>query len=104
MGKMQKFMVVHNDPEISWEKVEANWGKLANIEEATWVRTYFNRELGIRYCFWLAPNRATLTAIFTDLNISFDTIVEVQETCPDLWGEKWQEHLAAEAEADTLGF
>jgi hypothetical protein len=44
MKKMKKFMIYHDNPEISWEKVEGNWGKLANVEEATWVRTYYNKE------------------------------------------------------------
>lgn len=105
MTKMTKFMVYHDNPEISWEKVEENWSKLANVEEATWVTTYYNREKGVRYCVWLAPSAKELKEIFDDLAISLETIVEVEETLPDLWGKKrWEEHLAAEAEADTLAF
>jgi hypothetical protein len=27
----------------------------------------------------------------------------VEETVPDMWGERWQEHLQKDAEAETLG-
>jgi hypothetical protein len=105
MTKMTKFIVYHNDPIISWDKVEKNWRKLANVEKATWVRTYFNKEKGMRYCLWLAPSREELKEIFDNLDISLESIVEVEETVPDLWGrKKWEEHLKAESAADTLAF
>jgi len=44
-----------------------------------------------------------LQNIFTDLNISWESMVEVAETVPDMWGGRWQTHLEAEATADTLG-
>ena len=97
-------MVVHEDPAVSWDKVEENWGKLANVENATWVRTCFNKLKGVRYCIWLAPNGDVLKSIFMELDISWVSLLEVEETCPDLWGKKWKEHLAADAKADTLGF
>ena len=104
MAKILKYMVVHNDPNISWKKVEENWAKLANVEKCTWVRTFFNRKKGVRYCEWLAPDEKTLKSTFTDLDISFESIIEVEETVPDLWGKKWEEHLAAEEKASTLAF
>jgi len=27
MKKMKNFMVVHRDPEVSWDKIEENWSK-----------------------------------------------------------------------------
>ena len=104
MAKMLKYMIVHNDPDISWEKVEENWAKLANVETCTWGRTCFNREKGLRYCEWLAPDESTLKSTFVDLDISYESIVEVEETVPDLWGKRWEEHLAAEETASTKGF
>ena len=102
---MKKYMVYHDAPDISWEKVEKNWRKLADVEEAKWLRTYYNIQKGIRYCIWLAPSAEELENIFEHFDISFETIVEVAETVPDLWGKKrWKEHLAVEAEADTLAF
>jgi hypothetical protein len=52
----------------------------------------------------LAPNEETLSSIFKELDIAYESIIEVEETVPDLWGKKWQEHLKAEATASTLGF
>lgn len=104
MAKLLKYMVVHNDPNISWEEVEKNWAKLANVEKCTWVRTCFNKEKGLRYCEWLSPDERTLKSIFMDLHISYESIVAVEETVPDLWGKRWEEHLAAEETASTRGF
>jgi hypothetical protein len=70
MARNKKFMVVHNDPDISWNKVEENWTKLANVESATWVRTFFNRKKGVRYCLWLASDAKNLINIFDELDIS----------------------------------
>lgn len=104
MAQMLKYMVVHVDPQIPWEKVEENWAKLANVENATWVRTCYNRAKGVRYCVWLAPSEKVLTTIFKELDITYESITQVEETVPDLWGKKWQEHLRAEKTASTLGF
>jgi len=38
------------------------------------------------------------------MNISFESIIEVEETVPDLWGRKWEEHLKAGPDASTLAF
>lgn len=103
MSQMTKFMVVHNAPEMSCEEVQGNWRKLANMASAQWIRTYYNREKGLRYCVWLAGKEDELREIFRQMNIGWDTIVTVDEVTPDLWGEKWQQHIAQEAVADTLG-
>ena len=104
MAKMLKYMIVHHDPNISWERVEENWAKLANVEKCTWVRTLFNKEKGLRYCVWLAPDERALKSVFMDLQISYESMVEVEETVPDLWGKRWEKHLAAEETASTRGF
>ena len=100
---MRKYMVVHRAAELSWEVVQKNWRKLSQVTSATWKTTYFNVDEGVRYCVWHSPDTATLKNIFTNLEISFESITEVEETRPDLWGKKWEEHLEAEATADTLG-
>lgn len=97
-------MVVHRDSGIPWERVEENWGKLASVESAKWVRTYFNRGKGVRYCIWLAPGSDELANLFKDLEVTFESILDVEETVPDLWGKRWEEHLNAEQTADTLAF
>ena len=103
MAKLKKFMAVHNDPGLKCEDIQANWRKLAKVEAATWERTYFNEEKGMRYCVWLADNGEQLKKIFTDMNVSWESILPIEETVPDLWGENWQQHLEAEKTADTLG-
>ncbi len=100
---MKTFMVVHRDPGLSWEVVEENWRKMARVESAAWISTYFNVDEGVRYCVWQAPDTATLKDIFGELRVSFESLVEVEETKPDMWGKKWVEHLDAETAADTLG-
>jgi hypothetical protein len=101
---MKNYMVVHRAPGLSWETVQKNWRKLAQVATATWVTTYFNVDEGVRYCVWQSPDSATLKRIFTELEIFFDSITEVEETTPDMWGRKeWEEHLLAESMADTLG-
>ncbi len=103
MAKMHKYMMVHNNPGIDCDEVQANWRKLAQVETGTWIRTYFNEKKGIRYCIWLAPSEEALKNICTELGISWDSIVAVEETVPDLWGEQWNDHLEKESNADTLG-
>jgi hypothetical protein len=45
-----------------------------------------------------------LKKAFSDIDVSWESMHEVEETKPDLWGEeRWEEHLEAEATADTLG-
>jgi hypothetical protein len=101
---MKKYMVVHKEPELSWEVVEENWRKLARVENARWVNTYYNQKEGIRFCVWLAPGMEELKKTFSDIHVTWESMHEVEETKPDLWGdEKWQEHLEAEETADTLG-
>ncbi len=96
-------MVVHRAPELSWDMVQENWRKLAEVESATWITTYFNVDEGLRFCLWQAPDTATLKLIFDDIGVSFESMTEVEETKPDMWGKKWEEHLEAEMSADTLG-
>ncbi len=102
MAKMRKFMVVHNNPGIDCEVIQANWRNLARVVAATWERTYYNDYSGMRYCVWLAEDEEQLKKIFTDMNISWESITLVEETVPDLWGEDWHEHLEAGKTADTL--
>jgi hypothetical protein len=100
---MKTYMVVHRAPELSWNVVEENWRKLARVESAKWITTYYNVDEGVRFCIWHAPDTATLQKTFDDIDVSFESMTEVEETKPDMWGAKWEEHLEAEATADTLG-
>jgi hypothetical protein len=101
---MKEYMVVHREPALSWEIVVENWRKLAQVDDARWVTTYYNQKEGIRFCVWIAPNMEELKKTFSDINVSWESMYEIEETKPDLWGnKKWREHLEAEATADTLG-
>ena len=103
MSKMKKFMVVHHQPGLDCKVLQANWRKLANVESASWVKTYYNEKEGMRYCIWMAPEAEVLKNIFTEIGVSWESIMPVEETVPDLWGEAWLAHLEQDAAADTLG-
>jgi hypothetical protein len=103
MAKMKKFMVVHHNPGLDCKVLQGNWRKLAKVESASWMRTYFNEKEGMRYCIWMATGEEDLKKIFTEIGVSWEAIMPVEETVPDLWGEAWIEHLEKEATADTLG-
>lgn len=101
MKKMKNYMAVHRDPKVSWEKVEENWSKMVDVEPATWLRTYFNVEEKVRFCLWLAPNEEALKKIFADFQISWEYILEVEETIPDIWAKKYRAQIEAEERQDT---
>ena len=103
MSKMKKFMVVHHNPGIDCSVVQDNWRRMAAIETAAWERTYINEDEGWRYCVWMAPDREELEKIFEGLGVSWESITPVEETVPDMWGPKWEEHLKQEEFASTLG-
>jgi len=100
MKKMKNFMVVHRDPQVSWEKVEENWSKMVDLEPATWLRTYFNVDEKVRYCLWRAPDEETLKKIFADFKIRWESILEVKETIPDIWAREYQAQMEAEERED----
>ena len=39
MTKLNKYMMVHNNPGVDCDEVQANWRKLAEVEAGTWIRT-----------------------------------------------------------------
>lgn len=101
MKKMKNFMVVHRDPQVPWEKVEENWSKMVDVESATWLRTYYNLDQKVRFCLWLAPNGEALKKIFSDFHVSWESILEVEETIPDIWARKYRAQIEAEEREDT---
>jgi len=102
MQKMKKFMVVHRDPKVSWDTVEENWSKLVAVEPATWIRTYFNADKKVRYCLWMAPDADTLKKIFSEFNITFESILKVEETVPDIWDRQYAERMEEEEREDAV--
>lgn len=101
MKKMKNFMVVHRDPDVSWDKVEENWTKMVDLEPATWLRTYYNVDEKVRFCLWLAPNKEALEKIFADFHIRWESILEVEETIPDIWAKKYLAQMEEEDREDT---
>ena len=82
MREMKRFMAYHHDPDLDFNIVQSNWRKLANVEKAKWIRTCYNEEKNMRYCIWLAPSEEELKNIFTEMEVSWESIVEVKETVP----------------------
>ena len=57
MTQMNKYIAVHHNPGVDCKVVQANWRKLAKVENAKWLRTYFNEKSGWRYCIcWREGN------------------------------------------------
>jgi len=104
MEALKRFMAYHHDPDLDFNVVQANWRKCAQVETASWVRTYYNEKEGMRYCVWLAPDEEELKNVFKEIGLTYESILPVEETLPDMWGERWEEHLIQEETADTLGF
>jgi len=102
MKAMKQFMVVHRDPGMSWDKVEENWSKMAYVESATWLRTYYNMENNTRYCLWLAPGEDVLIKVFSSCKISWRSIMEVQETIPDIWAKEYRDRMEAAEKAEEV--
>jgi hypothetical protein len=101
MKRMKSFMVVHKDPRVSWDKVEENWSRIVDLEQATWLRTYYNLQEKVRFCLWLSPNEEILKKIFSDFQIAWESILEVEETIPDIWAKKYRAQMEAEEKEDT---
>ena len=95
MAKMKKFMVVHRAPELKWSDVERNWAALAEVEAALWERTWYNKKEGVRYCLWRAPNRETLERVFSDLDVTWESMLQVMETVPEVWRRETDESFFA---------
>ena len=68
---MKKYMVVHHNPGVDCTVVQANWRKLSKVENAQWLRTYFNEKEGWRYCIWLSPDESVLERVFAEIGVLF---------------------------------
>ena len=94
-------MVVHRDPAVSWDKVEENWSRMVDLESATWLRTYYNMDEKVRFCMWLAPNEGALKKIFAEFQVSWESILQVEETIPDIWARRYRAQMEAEERDDS---
>ncbi len=85
---MAYYLAVHYEPTMSREKVESNWTDLAAERRALWMKTWYNFDVGTRFCWWDAPDRAALEEIFQDHGIPCEEIIEVDLTTPAEWASR----------------
>jgi hypothetical protein len=86
---MPHYVTVHNEPGVPREIIESRWKVLAQEARAVWVRTWFNLDIGKRFCWWDAPNKEILEAVFNDHAVPWERITQVQLTTPSEWA--WRE-------------
>ncbi len=86
---MSHLLTIHYEPSVSRGALEARWRRLARERRALWIKTWFNVDLGKRYCWWGAPSKEVLQAVFQDHGVPWDEIVEVNCTTPSEW--LWRE-------------
>lgn len=82
---MAHLLTIHYEPGVSRGKIESRWVKLARERRATWIKTWFNLEIGKRYCWWGAPSKEVLEDIFRDHDVPWEEILEVKYTTPAEW-------------------
>ncbi len=86
---MAHFLTTHREPGLPKQDMRTRWIALADERRAVWVKTWYNVESGRRFCWWDAPNKEALEAVFRDHGVSWEQIVQVQLTTPSEW--RWRE-------------
>jgi len=86
---MQHYLSIHHESETPREVIEKRWSKLAVERRSIWVKTWFHRASGKRFCWWNAPDREMLEAVFRDHGVPWRVIVAVNLTTPAEW--RWRE-------------
>ena len=86
---MAHYLSIHHEPSVTRDKVESRWIDLANERRAVWVKTWFNHDLGKRFCWWDAPGAETLETVFRDHGVTWEEIIKVDVTTPSDW--RWRE-------------
>ena len=86
---MPHFLSVHHEPSASREKIEARWVGLAQETRGIWIKTWYNLDVGKRFCWWDAPAKEALEEIFRDHSVTWEEIVSVELTTPSDW--RWRE-------------
>lgn len=82
---MAHLLSIHYEPSIPRGKLVERWRRLARARNAFWIKTWFNMDLGKRYCWWGAPNKETLEGVFAAHDVPWEEIVEVKFTTPAEW-------------------
>jgi Nickel responsive protein SCO4226-like len=86
---MRNYLSTHYEPQTPTEVIEKRWSTLAVDKRSIWVKTWFHRASGKRFCWWNAPNRETLETVFSDHGVPWKDIIEVKHTTPAEW--RWRE-------------
>jgi len=86
---MRHYLSTHHEPGVLKEVIETRWSTLAVDKRSIWVKTWFHRASGKRYCWWDAPNRETLEEVLRDHEVPWKDIIEVKLTIPAEW--RWRE-------------
>jgi len=86
---MPHYLTIHNAPVLSRREIESRWAVLAEERRALWVKTWYNLSDCRRFCWWDAPDGATLEKIFSDHGVNWEEIVKVNITGPSDW--RWRE-------------
>lgn len=86
---MPYYLSLHYEPSTPKEVVEGRWIELANERRAMWMKTWFNLKAGKRFCWWDAPDKDVLEAVFRDHDVPWENIIRVQLTTPSDW--RWRE-------------
>jgi len=82
---MIHLLSVHNEGSAPAEEAGSGWPALVREGDVTWVKTWRDLESGKRYCWWGAPGKEALEALFRNLEISWEDILEVKFTTPRDW-------------------
>ena len=86
---MAHYLSIHHEPSVTKDEVESRWVELAEERRAVWVKTWFNHDLGERFCWWNADKAETLETVFQDHCVTWEEIIKVDVTTPSDW--RWRE-------------
>jgi len=86
---MPHYLTLHHEPDSPIEVFEDRWVELAREKRSMWVKTWFNRENGQRFCWWDAPDQQTLEQVLRNHGVPWEKIIEVKLTTPAEW--RWRE-------------
>lgn len=86
---MAYYLTTHYEPSASEDVIHSRWRVLARERRAVWLKTWFNLRLGKRFCWWDAPNKEVLEAVFRDHGVPWHEIDQVRLTTPSEW--RWRE-------------
>jgi hypothetical protein len=87
--RMPHYVSVHYEPLASRAVIESKWKLLAQERRAIWLKTWYNFDIGKRFCWWDSPDKDQLEKIFQDHGVTWEEIIQVELTTPSDW--RWRE-------------